>query len=612
MINKLYKLRKNIPDEYIDESPYGLCLVEKKEKVIVLEFKTKKNNENEKNEISYEFLGSHIETYSRKKNENKFFFVQVKARTIPVFPTVFISKNKQKSKGKWEYSFNKGARKIINSLEKYKFLDSFIVFLKENQRKIKIELLKHLKTSKDLWILTFTIDGKYIGELEMFDSVRNNKKTNIYKDYYTIDKAKIQIKNKFCSVCKKDNVTVWSNASIFPFYAVKTYLAPIAGGFNKLNSWRNNPVCGACIIDLLKIRSVIEKHMKYSFCGFDYFLIPEFINENNENNEIMEVFLDPDSVAGKFSLNNKTRNTISNTDGEILDILQESNNKINYTLFFFYRKKGSQEMKILLTIEDVYPSQFKEIFKAKEEAEKSNIFNEIKNTKENTFYDLQFKFDFVKEFIPVKSKKYGNFSKQFLDIVRSVFLQKKIDYNFIMHRIAESFKRKFANDELYYVSVLKTILTLKFFNKLGIIDMSTKFNEKEVIVDAKYQDFFSNHSDFFDCSSKKAVFLEGVLCQKLLNIQKYERNATPFRSKLNSLKLNPKIIQKLLPEIIEKLEQYGKNYYYNLEETISQLLLESKLDKLSNDEISFYFVMGMNLYKEILPPSEKDEEDNQK
>ena len=42
MINKLYKLRKNIPDEYIDESPYGLCLVEKKEKVIVLEFKTKK------------------------------------------------------------------------------------------------------------------------------------------------------------------------------------------------------------------------------------------------------------------------------------------------------------------------------------------------------------------------------------------------------------------------------------------------------------------------------------------------------------------------------------------------------------------------------------------
>ena len=87
------------------------------------------------------------------------------------------------------------------------------MFLKENQRKIKIELLKHLKTSKDLCILTFTIDGKYIGELEMFDSVRNNKKKNIYKDYYTIDKAKIQIKKKVCSVCKKDNVTVWENKS---------------------------------------------------------------------------------------------------------------------------------------------------------------------------------------------------------------------------------------------------------------------------------------------------------------------------------------------------------------------------------------------------------------
>ena len=595
MINKLYKLRKYIPENSIETSPYGLCLEERKEKVIVLEFVSLEND--------LVFKCSHLETYSSEKNKEKFFFKKVSANGTSDFPTIFISRS----------DFVKSTKKLIKILKKTDELNPLLTALDKFCYKIKRSFLNKIESEKknnELYILTITIDGKYIGELNLFDKIREKLKGNLFEQYYTINKKEIKTLDKVCSICLSNNKEVWGYVSTFNFYAAKTELAPIAGGFDKTKSWKNYPVCSSCAIQLKEAKSFLEKKMKYNFCGFSYFIIPDFINMDEANREIMEIFLDKESLTGKFSLNNNIRNTITNTEEEVFDILKETDNIVNYTLFFF--EENNQEFKVLLTIEDVYPSQFKEVFNAKEDAEKSNIFKNIKNKKENTFYDLQFKFDFVKEFIPVKSKKYGNFSKQFLDIVRSVFLQKKIDYNFIMHRIAESFKRKFANDELYYVSVLKTILTLKFFNKLGIIDMSTKFNEKEVIVDAKYQDFFSNHSDFFDCSSKKAVFLEGVLCQKLLNIQKYERNATPFRSKLNSLKLNPKIIQKLLPEIIEKLEQYGKNYYYNLEETISKLLLESKLDKLSNDEISFYFVMGMNLYKEILPPSEKDEEDNQK
>jgi CRISPR-associated protein Csh1 len=87
----------------------------------------------------------------------------------------------------------------------------------------------------------------------------------------------------------------------------------------------------------------------------------------------------------------------------------------------------------------------------------------------------------------------------------------------------------------------------------------------------------------------------GVLTQKLLNVQYQERNSTPFRKQLNSLKLSPAYIRKLFPQIIEKFEQYGKNYYRKLETTISELLLTSKMEELSNDEVSFYFTTGMTL-----------------
>lgn len=108
--------------------------------------------------------------------------------------------------------------------------------------------------------------------------------------------------------------------------------------------------------------------------------------------------------------------------------------------------------------------------------------------------------------------------------------------------------------------------------------------------------FFNKFSDFFGSDIKKAIFLEGVLTQYLLNIQYQERKATPFRIKLKSLKLDEKQIRKLLPEIQNKLEEYGKNYYRDLESIISNYFISLGNDwNITNDEISFCFVLGMNL-----------------
>ena len=114
--------------------------------------------------------------------------------------------------------------------------------------------------------------------------------------------------------------------------------------------------------------------------------------------------------------------------------------------------------------------------------------------------------------------------------------------------------------------------------------------------------FFDKFSDFFGSDIKKAIFLEGILAQKLLNIQRLpevsnaQAGKEPFRSRLKGLKLDEKQIRKLLPQIKNKLEEYGKNYYRDLESTISYYFVSSgNAWNVTNDEISFYFTLGMNL-----------------
>ena len=141
--------------------------------------------------------------------------------------------------------------------------------------------------------------------------------------------------------------------------------------------------------------------------------------------------------------------------------------------------------------------------------------------------------------------------------------------------------------------------------KMGTENLFMQGSEEKEIKE-KVELFFNKFSDFFNSNAKKAIFLEGVLSQYLLNIQYQERKATPFRIKLKGLKLDEKQIKKLLPEIQNKLEEYGKNFYRDLESIISSYFVSSGRDwNISNDEISFYFVLGMNLSYQF-----KKEKDN--
>jgi len=117
-------------------------------------------------------------------------------------------------------------------------------------------------------------------------------------------------------------------------------------------------------------------------------------------------------------------------------------------------------------------------------------------------------------------------------------------------------------------------------------------------LEQKIKSFFESNEAFFGSDAKKAAFLEGILAQKLLNIQFTEKRATPFRDKLHGLRMNEPLIKRLLPEIQNKLEEYKKNYYRELEGIITRyFILSGESWKENNDDLSFYFVLGMNSHK---------------
>lgn len=120
--------------------------------------------------------------------------------------------------------------------------------------------------------------------------------------------------------------------------------------------------------------------------------------------------------------------------------------------------------------------------------------------------------------------------------------------------------------------------------------------EKEEVMSKNVEKFLEDYKNTFDTSDKKAAFLLGVLAKFLLDVQLAKRGATPFRTKLHGLKIDEQKLKELLPEIIEKLEEYKVRYTW-LEKFVSKYLVDADNNgwNLSKDEVSYYFSLGLTL-----------------
>lgn len=577
MIQKLAKLGEIVPEDMFPANPLGLKKEYDIEYIVFIEFFFDEDAE------TWSFEKVTTEEYSSSK-VNKYLFKTFKGRATSEFPTVDVYTTDDLLEGE-EISFteSKKGKELVYILNKYKGEFDEIIKLLENDLSIAEELKEKIN-DLSRFALSVKLDGEYPGDskwiapkIEVLKSRQGNK------NYYTYKNKKYEVANKICSVTGKIEDTIWGYVTPhkdYKFYAVKTEMRVVAGGFDAKYAWKNFPVSPAGAEILERGAKFLEEYLKFKFCGYTYFLIPERILKQGNTEEYLEDLQD----FKKFKSSGKNEVNQSLED-DLLELLKDDKNSANYTLFFY--EINNAEFKILSVVEDVFPSHFRKIFESKNLAENHEIFHGLKTKDE--FYNIKFNFSDLKTFFPE--------TKPFLEIVRSIFMQKQVDYTYLLNVFIKNIRVDFTNNRNTQYKTLKAFLILKFLQNLQLIKQPKTGDN--VIMENKYEIFFKEHSDFFDSSTKKGIFLEGVLTKKLLNIQYEMRGATPFRSQLNSLKLDERIVKKLLPKIIDKLESYDRNYYKNLETEISKNFLNSDFNKISNDEISFYFTMGLNLAKEF-------------
>lgn len=534
------------------------------------------------------FIDIEYEEYDPIKDK-KYIFKGKRGQSADDTPTTKITKL-EKTFPKYKKFFETFLKNNESILQKddIEFIQALKNTIEQNSQIIYNKIEELISKNKGPGIITLSFikndNQYYVGDLEIFTKPFLSDELS-YKSYYYKYNIESKATNKYCYICHKKADEVWGFVNTYNFYTVDKE-SFVTGGFDQSKAWKNYPLCKDCAKILDMAKKNIKENFAYKFCGLNYYIIPEIVYEDSA---LLNKILFRIKSYKEFTLQGDKAITIESSEDKILSYLSQESNLVNFN-FLFYKEKNNA-FNILLYIQDIPPTYLGSLIKAKKKVDEDDgkqykIFH-IKNDK----IDFNFSFKSIRDFFPNNSRD-GNFDKTFLSILNSIFTKKSISAEIFFNRFMEKIRKTFYEEDIWLTpEVLKSYKILIYLEEIGILDRRKNNMVKD---DSVYGDFF-NENSVFDDYTKKALFLEGILAQKLINIQFKNRNATPFRARLNGLKIDGKIAQRLLPEIINKLEEYDKNYYKELEGILAQYLLKSDFSKYSIDEMSYYFTLGMTL-----------------
>lgn len=458
------------------------------------------------------------------------------------------------------------------------FLSNIEKELKDHSDDIKaaVKAFRDEYPKKEKFILTVVIKEnsavRYPGDIDLFVRLFMNK--------INIADAKGVINDKVCSICGIKRGTILNKINVYTFYTLDKP-GYITGGFDKELAWRNFPVCPECKLALEEGRKHIETNLAFRFCGIPYYLIPKFImGKGTVAEDVLDIFSSSDKV---IALKQQNAIRLTADEEDILYYLKDAKDTI--TLNFLFLQTMNSAERILLFMEDIFPSRLKRIFNAKAYIDK--IFNK------------NFTFNVIRSFFykSEPNKRSSDLDNYFFDITDRVFKGRPIDYKFMVEFIMKKVRNEFINDQYFYSSINDGLMSLMFLMTLDIIKMEVHNMEPRL-----FDELFTKYNQAFQMPLKRGLFLLGALTELLLRKQYADRETKPFLKELKSLKMNEKDIKGLLPKVQNKLIEYdafdkGKRI---LAAEASHYLMEAGDGwKLNTDELNFYFSCGMNLADEV-------------
>ncbi len=477
---------------------------------------------------------------------------------------------------------------------------------KENKEIIQRELTEVLENADKNVLMSFKIilndKEKYLYE---FETIRNIIMDTVKQSYYIFNNKESKGQFKTDSVTQKQADEVFGFAAPLSFATVdKPGFVP--GFFNIQENWKNYPVSMESAVDMELGYRFLFRELQGKFYGNQYLIIPNpVLPVSNE-----EMFGLVKRLHEAMVEENLRRSRKERAEDYVMKKIGEWENYITVDLMFFF--KSNAAFRINLFLEEILPSTFSKIFSdIPDQINKYSLFQKAKYVKKTNYYEpLKFHFGLIKQFFP----------EDFLEITQKIFEKGRIDKDYVFsHLMAYYRKKKMKNPEKSQAWLIReAIMVYLYLKKRGIINENSKNNhtmkeelfplhknqEEQAREDKSFnleafENFVRENTEFLNSDIKIGLFALGVLVRYVLDYQQRNLKATPFINKLHGFKLSPELVQKIEVEALNKLTQYSKSIYtYNeLKEMITKKLNLHfpELEKLSNYEISFYFVTGMEL-----------------
>ena len=565
----------------------------------------------EKKDNQILFIRVSEEEYSTLKNARYLYRFGSPVGTN-LTPTSIVTDIEKTYPNKIKRWFEQDFAKIPYSLEEkdLRYLKSIKDCLDTNEPVIIDQIktfLCDIRLKKESALITLVVQEhnqrQYLGDIELFQSLFIKKtRASLYQKYHMESRGL----NQVCSVCREKKEEVYGFVSTYNFYTADKP-GMVSGGFDRRQAWKNYPVCFDCALALERGKKYLDTFSHFRLYGFDYNVILKPLHGGNT--EIFDTLETFHTGGDRIKLNKHYRSLMSDSKDEIFYHLSDKENSFSCNILIYQEK--NTEFKIERYIEGIYPSRLKELFDAKNTIDAKQTFRSFpipvfKDKKIVSEHPFEFTFESIFYFFGKEIDQDAR--TYFLDIVNRIFSGTPVSYQFILSGIARKIRKLFAQNNFSRESALRGLALLSYLDELKLLGSykdGIPMTDQSITIfpDASSSDtkkkadaIFKEYHSFFDTPAKRAVFLEGVLCQKLMNIQYKELDATPFRVKLQGLKMDQRRLCGLFPEIQDKLHKHTANYYRDLEQLISATMVEAGNDwRLSTDEITFYFMLGMNL-----------------
>jgi len=495
-------------------------------------------------------------------------------------------------------------RKYMPKIVRAKKKEDLKKELKEKVRNLKDDLISSLGdnfSDQNIAFWTVKIDGELLCQKDEYKQmIYDEKITNIfkaegsYKDNYNPSGT--------CSICGNHPSLTTSNVTSLDF---KFYITDKKGFSSNLDDkfTKNYNICKECYQYLMIAENFIAEKLNTRIGDMNTYLIPQFILKvkDFDIDDFSKCLKDTNEVLANID-------SIKNLQKEWKKFIEYSqDNKNSFVINYVFYHKDNAAFKILKLIKDVPPSRL-DLIKRIEEDIDNFIDNHFEGNKR-----LKIDLGRIYRCIPIKvvnNEQLG--TAKYLDIIDSIFSDRKIDYVFLINQFAEVLRIiKFESDGYniwnknnknnpdFTIKALQLNLLLLFFIKLNILGgINMKNNtsniEYQELLPDEIKNYWANLEIYKD-ERKRALFLLGYLIGEIGHRQSVKDiKNKPILNKINFQGMGTEKLIRVIGEVPDKLRQYDIFQYNEKIYAVCHMLMENHINqwKLSNQENVFYTLSG--------------------